>query len=59
MKIIFFIIIFGQGRAVKLYFIVASLPGSHIFGGLLKIRIIKKNDIMKRENFDIKFIRHK
>ena len=33
----------------------ASLPGSNIFGVLLKIRMIKINDlIMKREHFDIK-----
>ena len=46
-------------RAVKLYFIACSLPGSHIFRVLLKIRMIKKNDvIMKREHFDVEFIRH-
>ena len=53
-------IIFGQGELLNFISWYASLPGSHIFGVLLKIRMIKKNDlIMKREHFDIKFIRHK
>ena len=47
-------------RAVKLHFIVCKFARVTYFEVLLKIRMIKKNDlIMKREHFDIKFIRHK
>ena len=52
-------IIFGQGELLNFISWYGSLPGSHIFGVLLKIRMIKKNDMMKREHFGIKFIRHK
>ena len=52
-------IIFGQGGLLNFISLHASLPGSHIFRVLLKIRMIKKNDvIMKREHFDVELIRH-
>ena len=36
-KIIFFMIIFGQGELLNFISQYASLPGSHSFGGLLKL----------------------
>ena len=46
-------------RAVKLYFIACKLARITCFRVLLKIRMIKKNDvIMKREHFVVEFIRH-
>ena len=51
--------IYWSRKAVKLYFIACKFARSHIFRVLLKIRMIKKNDvIMKRERFDVEFIRH-